>query len=72
MTIEKFQEAYKAGALDMSLSGFGAVLAYNLENFVDTVTFTHHTPITFFYVINEAKWQALSHAHRAVIAEAAV
>jgi C4-dicarboxylate-binding protein DctP len=72
MTIEKFHEAYKDGALDMTLSGFGAVLAYNLENFVDTVTFTHHTPITFLYVINEARWQALSPAHRTVIAEAAI
>ena len=72
MTIEKFQDAYKDGALDMSLSGFGAISTYRLENFVDTVTFTHHTPITFFYVVNEKKWQALSPAHRAIIAQAAV
>ena len=72
MTIERFQEAYKAGALDMSLSGFGAVFTYQLEDFVDTVTFTHHTPISFLYVINETKWQALSPAHRAVIAKAAI
>jgi TRAP-type C4-dicarboxylate transport system substrate-binding protein len=72
MTIERFHEAYKAGALDMSLSGFGAILTYHFEDFVDTVTFTHHTPISFLYVINEKRWQALSPTHRAVIAKAAI
>jgi TRAP-type C4-dicarboxylate transport system substrate-binding protein len=71
MTIEKFHDAYKDGAIDMSVAGFGAVAAYGLDKFVDTVTFTHHTPITFFLVINEKRWQALSPAHRAVIALAA-
>jgi C4-dicarboxylate-binding protein DctP len=72
MTIEKFHAAYKDGALDMSVVGFGAIASYRLEKFVDTVTFTHHTPIAFLYVINERKWQALSPLHRAVIAQAAV
>ena len=71
MTLEKFHDAYKDGALDMSVAGFGAVAAYSLDKFVDTVTFTHHTPIAFFLVINEKRWQALSPAHRAVIAQAA-
>ena len=71
MTIEKFHDAYKDGALDMSVAGFDAVAAYSLERFVDTVTFTHHAPIPFFLAINEKTWQALSPAHRAVIAQAA-
>jgi C4-dicarboxylate-binding protein DctP len=71
MTIERFHDAYKDGALDMSVAGFGAIMAYKLETFVDTVTFTHHTPVTFFLVISEKRWQALSPAHRAVIAQAA-
>jgi C4-dicarboxylate-binding protein DctP len=71
MTIEKFHAAYKDGALDMALAGFGAIATYSLEKFVDTVTFTQHTPIAFFYVVNEQKWQSLSAADRAVIAQAA-
>ena len=72
MTIEKFHDAYKDGTLDMSTAGIGALVTYKLENFVDTVTFTNHTPIAFFYIINEKKWQSLSRAHRAVILQAAV
>jgi C4-dicarboxylate-binding protein DctP len=71
MTIEKFQDAYKNGELDMSVAGFGAVAAYGLESFVDTITFTHHTPITFLLVINEKSWQALPPVYRDVIAQAA-
>jgi C4-dicarboxylate-binding protein DctP len=71
MTIEKFHAAYKDGALDMSVAGFGAIATFGLEKFVDTVTFTHHTPIAFFYVINEKKLQALSPVDRAIIVKAA-
>jgi TRAP-type C4-dicarboxylate transport system substrate-binding protein len=71
MTIERFRDAYKDGALDMSVAGFGAIAAYNLVEFVDTVTFTDHTPITFLLVINEKRWQALAPDHRAVIERAA-
>ena len=72
MTIEKFHAAYKDGALDMSAAGFGAIATYGLEKFVDTVTFTQHTPIAFFYIFNEQRWQALSPADRSVIARAAL
>jgi C4-dicarboxylate-binding protein DctP len=72
MTIERFHSAYQSGALDMSLAGFGAIAAFKLETFVDTVTFTHHTPIAFLYIFNEKRWQALSPADQAVIAQAAV
>jgi C4-dicarboxylate-binding protein DctP len=71
LTFEKLQDAFKDGALDMAAAGFGAIAAYGLEAFVDTVTFTHHTPITFLLVINEKRWQALSSDHRTIIAEAA-
>jgi C4-dicarboxylate-binding protein DctP len=71
MTIEKFHDAYKEGTLDMSVAGFGAVAAYSLEKFADAVTFTHHTPIAFFLVINDRRWQSLSPAHRTVIGQAA-
>lgn len=71
MTIEKFHAAYKDGALDMSVAGFGAIAAYKLETFVDTVTFTHHTPIVFLLLISEKTWQSLSPTHRAIVAQTA-
>jgi|SRR5262245_51992530 C4-dicarboxylate-binding protein DctP len=71
LTFEKLHAAYEEGALDMSVAGFGALPAYSLEKFVDTVTFTHHTPITFFLVMNERRLQSLSTVHRAAIAQAA-
>jgi C4-dicarboxylate-binding protein DctP len=72
MTIEKFHDAYKDGTLDMSVAGVGAMATFRLETFVDTVTFTQHSAIAFFYIVNERKWQSLSPAHRAIIAQAAV
>jgi TRAP-type C4-dicarboxylate transport system substrate-binding protein len=71
LTIEKFQDAFKDGALDMAVAGFGALQAYGLWKFTDTITFTGHTPITFILVINEKTWQSLPPAHQAAIAEAA-
>src|SRR5262245_25746134 len=41
LTIEKFHDAFKDGALDMAVVGFGALSAYGLWKFTDTVTFTH-------------------------------
>jgi C4-dicarboxylate-binding protein DctP len=71
ITIEKFIGGFKEGTLDMAVLGFGALQSFGLWKFTDTVTFTHHTPIEFFLVINEKRWQSLSPAHRAVIAQAA-
>jgi C4-dicarboxylate-binding protein DctP len=71
LTIEKFIGGFKDGALDMAVVGFGALQTLGLWNFTDTVTFTQHSPIEFFLVINEKRWQGLSPAHRAVIAQAA-
>jgi C4-dicarboxylate-binding protein DctP len=71
LTVEKFQAAFKAGEVDMAVLGFGALATFGLWQFTDTVTFTHHSPIVFFLVINEKRWQSLSPAHRAVVARAA-
>jgi len=71
LTIEKFHDAFKDEALDMAMAGFGALQAFGLWKFTDTVTFTSHSPIVLFLVINERTWQSLSPAHRAVIAQAA-
>jgi C4-dicarboxylate-binding protein DctP len=71
LTIEKFHDAFKDGALDMAVGGFGALQALGLRKFADTVTFTWHTPLTMFLVINEKTWQSLSPAHRTQVAQAA-
>ncbi len=71
LTVEKFQDAFKDGALDMAVVGFGALQVFGLWKFTDTVTFTHHSPIVFFLVINEKTWQSLSPAHRTAFAQAA-
>ena len=71
LTIEKFHDAFKDGALDMAMVGFGALQIFGLWKFTDTVTFTHHSPIVFLLVINEKTWQSMSPAHRAAIAQAA-
>jgi C4-dicarboxylate-binding protein DctP len=71
LTIEKFHDAFKDGALDMAVVGFRALQTLGLWKFTDTVTFTAHSPIEFFLVINEKTWQSLSPAHQAAIAQAA-
>jgi C4-dicarboxylate-binding protein DctP len=71
LTIEKFHDAFKDGALDMAMVGFGALQAFGLWKFTDTVTFTHHSPIVLFLVINEKTWQSLPPAHRDTLAQAA-
>jgi hypothetical protein len=55
----------------MAMVGFGALQALGLWKFADTVTFTAHSPIVLFLVINERTWRSMSPAHRAVIAQAA-
>jgi TRAP-type C4-dicarboxylate transport system substrate-binding protein len=71
LTIEKFHDALKDGAVDMAMIGFGALQSFGLWKFTDTVTFTHHSPIVLFLVINEKRWQSLSAAHRAAVVQSA-
>jgi C4-dicarboxylate-binding protein DctP len=71
LTFEKFHDALKDGAVDMTVIGFGALQSFGFWKFTDTVTFTHHSPIVFFLVINEKTWQSMSPAHRIVMAQAA-
>jgi C4-dicarboxylate-binding protein DctP len=71
LTVEKYHDAFKGGALDMAMVGFGALQAFGLWKFTDTVTFTSHSPIVLFLVINEKTWQSMPSAHRATITQAA-
>jgi C4-dicarboxylate-binding protein DctP len=71
LTVEKIPAAFKAAEVDMAVLSFGALATFGLWQFTDTVTFTDHAPIVFFLVVNEKRWQSLSPAHRAVIAQAA-
>ncbi|HWE19609.1 MAG TPA: hypothetical protein VG758_20910 [Hyphomicrobiaceae bacterium] len=71
LTIEKFADGFKDGALDMVVIPFSALRNLGLWRFTDTVTFTSHAPVEFLLVVNERKWQSLSPAHRDAIAQAA-
>jgi C4-dicarboxylate-binding protein DctP len=71
LTIEKFHDALKDGEVDMAMIGFGALQSFGLWKFTDTVTFTHHSPILLFLVINDKRWHSLSPAHRAAVAQTA-
>ena len=71
MSVEKFQDGFERGALDMAVVGLGAIQTLGLWQFTDTVTHTYHSPVPFFLVINEKAWQSLSPAHRTAVAQAA-
>ncbi|MFZ1105824.1 MAG: TRAP transporter substrate-binding protein DctP [Hyphomicrobiaceae bacterium] len=71
LTIEKFADGFKNGALDMVVIPFVGLRNLKLWRFTDTVTFTSHAASQFFLIVNERRWQSLSRAHRDVIAEVA-
>jgi TRAP-type C4-dicarboxylate transport system substrate-binding protein len=71
LTIEKFPDGFKNGALDMVVIPFIALRNLDLWRFTDTVTFTSHAASEFFLIVNERRWQSLSASHRDVIAEVA-
>jgi TRAP-type C4-dicarboxylate transport system substrate-binding protein len=71
LTVEKFHDAFNNGAVEMAMLGLGALQSFGIWKFTDTVTLTHHSPIVFFLVINEKRWQSLSPDHRAAVAQAA-
>jgi C4-dicarboxylate-binding protein DctP len=71
LTIEKFPDGFKNGALDMVVLPFTGLRNLDLWRFSDTVTFTSHSASSFFLIFNERRWQSLSRHHRDVIAEVA-
>jgi C4-dicarboxylate-binding protein DctP len=71
LTVEKFDDGFKNGTLDMAVINFATLRNRGLWRFTDTVTFTLHSPIEFLLIVNEKKWQSLSPVYRDVIAQAA-
>ena len=71
LSVEKFQDGFTKGALDMAVVSLGAIQTLGLWQVTDTVTYTYHSPVPFFLVINEKTWQSLSSAHQAIVAQAA-
>jgi C4-dicarboxylate-binding protein DctP len=71
LSAEKIPDAIRGGALDMAVYSMPALQPRGLWQLTDTITFTTHTPIEFFLVVNEKAWQSLSAGHRAILAEAA-
>jgi C4-dicarboxylate-binding protein DctP len=71
MSVEKFQGSFKDGTVDMAVVALLSLHVLGLANVADTVTYTSHSPVEFFLVINEKTWQSLSPAHRTIVTEAA-
>jgi C4-dicarboxylate-binding protein DctP len=71
MSVEKFQDGFRKGELDMAVVGLTAIRTLGLWQVTDTVTHMHHSPVTFFLVVNENTWQSLSPLHRAIVEQAA-
>jgi C4-dicarboxylate-binding protein DctP len=71
VNIVKMADAIKEGALDAAAMSVQAFQSLGLWKATDTLTYTAHSPVEYFLVINEKTWQALSPAHQAVMIEAA-
>jgi C4-dicarboxylate-binding protein DctP len=71
MSVEKFQDGFRKGQLDMAVVALASIQILGLGEVTDTVTNTYHSPVPFFLIVSEKTWQALSPAHRDVIAQAA-
>ena len=71
MGVEKFQDGFRKGELDMAVVSLSAIQNLGLGEVTDTITNTHHSPVPIFLFVSEKTWQTLSPAHRTVLAEAA-
>jgi C4-dicarboxylate-binding protein DctP len=71
VNIVKMADAIKEGTLDAAAMSVQAFQSMGLWKAADTLTYTAHSPVEYFLVINEATWQSLSPAHQAIMIEAA-
>ncbi|MBO0763308.1 MAG: TRAP transporter substrate-binding protein DctP [Hyphomicrobiaceae bacterium] len=71
ITVERFHDSLKDGAVDAAMLSFPALQPRGLWKVTDTVTYTAHSPVEFFLVINENRWQSLSSDHRTLMLDAA-
>src|SRR5262245_41808241 len=53
MSVEKFQDGFKKGTLDMAVVSLSAIQNLGLGEVTDTVTNTYHSPVPFFLIISE-------------------
>jgi C4-dicarboxylate-binding protein DctP len=70
VNIVKMADAIKEGTLDAAAMSVQAFQSMGLWKATDTLTYTAHSPVEYFLVINERTWQALSPAHRTIMTEA--
>jgi C4-dicarboxylate-binding protein DctP len=71
ITVERFHDTIKDGEVDAAMLSFPALQPRGLWMVTDTVTYTAHSPVEFFLVINEKTWQSLSSDHRMLMLDAA-
>lgn len=68
--MDQVHDAIKDRSVDLISLAPGALIPYGLWQVSDTITYTAHSPVVFFVVINEKAWQSLSSGHRAIMADA--
>jgi C4-dicarboxylate-binding protein DctP len=71
VNVAKMADALKEGTLDAAAMSFQVFQSLGFWKATDTLTYTAHSPVEYFLVINERTWQALSPAHQAIMTEAA-
>jgi C4-dicarboxylate-binding protein DctP len=71
VNVAKMADAIKEGTLDAAAMSVQSFESMGLWKATDTLTYTAHSPVEYFLVINERTWQALSPAHQAIMTEAA-
>lgn len=71
VSIAKMADAIKEGTVDAAAMSVQAFQSMGLWKATDTLTYTAHSPVEYFLIINEKTWQALSPAHQAIMIEAA-
>jgi C4-dicarboxylate-binding protein DctP len=71
VNVAKMAEAIKEGTLDAAAMSVQSFESMGLWKATDTLTYTAHSPVEYFLVINERTWQALSPAHQVIMIEAA-
>lgn len=71
VNVAKMADALMEGTVDAAAMSVQAFQSMGLWKATDTLTYTAHSPVVYFLVVNERTWQALSPTHQAIMIEAA-
>ena len=71
VNVAKMADALKEGTVEAAAMSVQSFQSFGLWKATDTLTYTAHSPVEYFLVINERTWQSLSPAHQAIMIEVA-